>query len=399
MGAYARSSKEGQYYLMPLFLVTMPLIFLTLAPGVELNAFYSLVPVTGVALLMQRLMTTPLEQVPWLYFVPVLVPIVMYSWLALRWAIEQFNREEVLFREAERLDLGLWLRRLLREKEPTPSVGQAVFCAGLILALRWFAFGFGAGLSLPARIAVGYLAFVAAPPLFMALLLTTRPQQGLLLRLPTLRASLVAMVLAVLLLPPLSGLTIYILDQFPVLKQLLAEQNPLTEELQALARSASKATDWQYALAFALLPAVCEELAFRGFILAGLRRRFRPWTAILLSSFLFAIYHLNVFQLLPAFLLGVVLGVLAVRTGSLLPGIIFHLIHNGLVIGLVRIQAWLGYNLDDFPWAGTVWFVGGALCLILAAAFLWRLSAFGYHRWAAEDAPLVAGTEGGEKTL
>ena len=56
VGAYARSSKEGQYYLMPLFLVTMPLIFLTLAPGVELNPFYSMVPVTGVALLLQKLM-------------------------------------------------------------------------------------------------------------------------------------------------------------------------------------------------------------------------------------------------------------------------------------------------------------------------------------------------------
>src|SRR5262249_10648191 len=68
VGAYARSSKEGQYYLMPLFLVTTPLIVLTFAPGVELNAFYSLVPVTGVALLMQRLMTAPLDKVPWFYF-------------------------------------------------------------------------------------------------------------------------------------------------------------------------------------------------------------------------------------------------------------------------------------------------------------------------------------------
>src|SRR5262249_16166136 len=102
IGAYARSSKEGQYYLMPLFLVTTPLIVLTFAPGVELNPFYSLVPVTGVALLMQRLMTAPLHGLPWLYFLPVLAPMALYSWLALRWAIEQFKREEVLFREAER---------------------------------------------------------------------------------------------------------------------------------------------------------------------------------------------------------------------------------------------------------------------------------------------------------
>src|SRR5262249_4371375 len=164
-----------------------------------LNPFYSLVPVTGVALLMQRLMTVPLSQVPWLYFIPVLAPIALYSWVALRWAIEQFNREEVLFREAERLDVGLWLRRLFRENEVAPGTGGALLCFGLILALRWLSFGVGQGLAVPTRIVVGYLAFVAAPPLFMALILTTRPRQGLLLRLPTKRALLGAVVLALLL--------------------------------------------------------------------------------------------------------------------------------------------------------------------------------------------------------
>jgi len=99
VGAYARSSKEGQYYLMPLFLLTLPLIFLTLAPGVVLNPLYSMIPVTGVALLLQRLILPDPEQgAPWLYFIPVLAPMVAYSWLALRWAVWQFQREEVLFR-------------------------------------------------------------------------------------------------------------------------------------------------------------------------------------------------------------------------------------------------------------------------------------------------------------
>src|SRR5207253_3122013 len=171
LGAYARSSKEGQYYLMPLFLVTMPLVFLTLAPGVTLSPFYSLVPVTGVALLMQRLMTVSLDQVPWLYFVPVLLPVVLYSGLALHWAIEQFKREEVLFREAERLEIGLWLRRLFREKETLPSVGQAIFCFILIVGLRWLAPISLGHTSLLTASAVNYLAFVATPPLFMALVL------------------------------------------------------------------------------------------------------------------------------------------------------------------------------------------------------------------------------------
>jgi sodium transport system permease protein len=116
VGAYARSSKEGQYYLMPLFLLTMPLVAPTLT-GVELNPFNSVVPVTGVALLLQRLISPgPGRDVTLLYFVPVLASMVLYSWLALRWAVGQFRREEVLFREAERLDVGLWLRRLFRRK-------------------------------------------------------------------------------------------------------------------------------------------------------------------------------------------------------------------------------------------------------------------------------------------
>ena len=43
----------------------------------------------------------------------------------------------MLFREAERLEIGLWLRRLFREKEALPSAGQAFFCFAVIMALRW----------------------------------------------------------------------------------------------------------------------------------------------------------------------------------------------------------------------------------------------------------------------
>src|ERR1700757_443274 len=165
---------------MPLFLITMPLIFLTLAPGVELNPFYSMVPVTGVALLMQRLMTsTGLGQGPWLYFVRGLAPGALYRWLALRWAIDQFQREEVLFREAERLDVRLWLRRLFREKEALPTAGQALFCFGLLLGLLWLGTGLGEHVPLLTRTGVILLAFVAAPPLFMALSITKQPRRAL----------------------------------------------------------------------------------------------------------------------------------------------------------------------------------------------------------------------------
>lgn len=347
MGAYARSSKEGQYYLMPLFLVTMPLVFLTLVPGVELSPLYSLVPVTGVALLLRRLMESSLDTVPWMYFLPVLAPIMLYSWMALRWAIEQFKREEVLFREAERLDIGLWFRRLLREKEPIPTVGQALFCFFCVVALRWFSFTWGSNVSHLTHIGVTLVAFVAAPTLLMAVVLTTRPLEGLALRPTAGRYLLVAFILALLLLWPLTELTLYILNQFPILQKLLSEHQPVVEALQQLQTTGSGL--WWYALILAVLPALSSELLFRGFLLTGLLRRFKPTMAVFLSSLLFGLYHLNVFQFLPALVLGMVLGLLTIKSGSVLPAMLFLLLHNGVQVFLTGQAQPLALPEDASP--------------------------------------------------
>lgn len=382
IGAYARSTKEGQYYLLPLFIVTMPLIFLTLAPGVELNPLYSLVPVTGVALLMQRLMiaSTP-GQVPWLYFLPVLIPVAIYSWIALRWAVFQFQREEVLFREAERLDLRLWLRRLFRDKEPLPSVGQAFFCFGLIMAMRWLSPEPGIRVSETIHAGVRLLGFVAAPALFMALLLNTRPLDVLGLRWPKPRDISVAVILALLLLPPLAGLARLVFTQYPDLAALLEDRQPLLRELERIGgpRQFDPARMLTDLLVFGLLAPICEALAFRGFILTGLLHVLRPRSAVLLSSFLYALYHMNVFQFLPAFLLGVVLGLLTLRSKSLVPAIVFHFLHNSIiVVSVYAVQA-------ELPgWVRALWLAMVGICVLLAAVTLWQV----YRRpylWVSEE--------------
>jgi sodium transport system permease protein len=375
IGAYARSSKEGQYYLMPLFLVTMPLIFLTLAPGVELNAFYSMIPVTGVALLLQRLMTaTAPDQVPWAFFVPVLGPMVLYGWLSLRWAVYQFQREEVLFREAERLDLALWFRRLLRDKEAIPSFGQALFCFAVLVGLHWLSLGLGDRIEDRAvRTCISALAFVAAPAAILAVMLTSRPVESLGLRVPALRNLGTAVLLAVLLLP-LSELGLLLVGRFPPVKESLQGTQPLTGELLRLHDGTAAGAWWGYLLLF--LPALCQELAFRGFILTGLRRRFHPLTAIVLSSLLYALFSLNVFEAVPAFGLGLVLGVLATRSGSVLPGMLFHLVHGGLLLG-VGMQR--GIDLLSGPPVV-------AVCTLLAAAVV--IAAAYRHLapvWASKD--------------
>jgi sodium transport system permease protein len=367
IGAYARSSKEGQYYLMPMFLVTMPLVFLTLAPGVELNPVYSLIPVTGVALLMQKLMTSPsLATVPWLYFIPVLAPIALYSGLALRWAIDQFQREEVLFREAERLDIGLWLRHLLRDKDATATTGQAFFCFGLLLFLKWLSFSIGIDLPPLVHSAVSTLAFVATPALMMALILNTQPMNTLNVRRPGLSDLALAAVLALLVVPPLFWASRTLLDDFPQLEKLLETPRSFARD-QLIWRAGGEDVGMSV-LVFALLPALGEELAFRGLILTGLRKRFRTRTAIFLCAFMNALFHMNVFAFLPVFAISAALGLLTVRARSLAPAVVLHFVTKAALLLSRPLGAWIDAHLtpawtDAGPGVAMICFAGAvAIC-------------------------------------
>ncbi|HMF37957.1 MAG TPA: ABC transporter permease subunit/CPBP intramembrane protease, partial [Isosphaeraceae bacterium] len=193
LAVLARSMKEGQYYMTPLYLVCLPLIFLTLIPETKLNLFYSLVPITGVALLLRALIMGDYAT-GGRFFLAVLVPTIVYAWMALRWAIDQFQREEVLFREAERFNVGVWLKHLVRDRQPMPTGGQAVLCFSLILSASWFLMEYtaiqGIGANLAAVAAGQFL--ILFPPLIMAVMLTSSPGRTLRLNWPAPRYFLLA---------------------------------------------------------------------------------------------------------------------------------------------------------------------------------------------------------------
>jgi sodium transport system permease protein len=101
LGVFARSTKEGNYYMVPIFFVVLPLAYWSMAPGMELDAKTSWVPVTNALLLQQRLMSVRPDPFPWQHVPAVVGSLVLLISLGLWGAIRQFNREAVLFREAE----------------------------------------------------------------------------------------------------------------------------------------------------------------------------------------------------------------------------------------------------------------------------------------------------------
>jgi membrane protease YdiL (CAAX protease family) len=83
-----------------------------------------------------------------------------------------------------------------------------------------------------------------------------------------------------------------------------------------------------------LLAPVAEEAFFRGFVYPGLARRWGLGAGAIASSVLFAVSHVSLGLLVPAFMSGMVLLWVYRRTGSLWPGILAHAAQNGIAVAV-----------------------------------------------------------------
>ena len=185
------------------------------------------------------------------------------------------------------------------------------------------------------------IATVGVPPLIMALILTSSFRTTLKLTWPNWRFLGAAIALGFALQP----LALTLLSQ---LDRFFPPLPPGAERVMA-AMQDEAVPFWLSLAAFAFAPAICEELAFRGFILSGLQRSGRTWVPIVISAVLFGVIHLIPKQQFNATLLGLVIGLLAVRSQSLLPGVLFHAIFNGTQV--------LATRLSGKPFPGAEWLV------------------------------------------
>lgn len=105
-------------------------------------------------------------------------------------------------------------------------------------------------------------------------------------------------------------------------------------------------------LALAVAPAIAEEILFRGAVQRSLATRLFPPAAIVVTSLLFAGYHMSLLQLVPTFTLALLLGAIAHRGASVLPAMLAHLLNNTMAILVSRKQpAALAGWLDAHPTA------------------------------------------------
>lgn len=86
---------------------------------------------------------------------------------------------------------------------------------------------------------------------------------------------------------------------------------------------------------FAVIPAVCEEMFFRGYLLRTYSA-LGVWRAVIMNSLLFGLLHGSVIRLPITFTIGVILSLLALKTGSLIPSMVVHFVNNAVAVTLAN---------------------------------------------------------------
>lgn len=101
-----------------------------------------------------------------------------------------------------------------------------------------------------------------------------------------------------------------------------------------------------YGITIAVVPPIVEELIFRGMVLHSLRK-YGDGFAIVGSALLFGLYHGNFVQMVFAFIAGLIMALVVVRTGSLWTSILIHFINNAVSLAIEMTQRYAGEDMAN----------------------------------------------------
>jgi ABC-2 type transport system permease protein/sodium transport system permease protein len=366
--SFARSFKEAQAYLIPVMLVSLAPGIICLLPGIEFNAWISVMPLANIVLLARDVFD---DRVVPVWALATLLSTVLYSAVALSAAARIFGTDAVLYGSD-----GGWLDLFRRPEtmRPQASLGQAM--AGLAILFPAFLILGGISsrmttLTIEGRLALNMgitILLFAGLPLILSRLTAVSLTSGLSLR----GASWLSFVSAAFL-----GLSLWPFAYELVLLQSsdhLADFVKLFELFKVQLDAVPLV--WKL-LALAIVPAVCEELFFRGYLQTAFKAEMAGSLAVGLSSILFGLFHVIVRDALfferfaPSCFLGLVLGAICLKTGSIWPGMLLHCLHNGLLLTVSsytdQLKA-LGIGSEEQQHLPVPWMIGATVVATAALA-------------------------------
>ncbi|MBN1341829.1 MAG: CPBP family intramembrane metalloprotease [Phycisphaerae bacterium] len=366
--SFARSFKESQNYVMPVVIAAViPAIMGTL-PGTTLTGATRVVPIENIVVLVRDLATR--DTVPWTDVAIVLLSTCLYAGGAIAVASRLFGHEAVTFADAG--SYRTLFRRQFFRPSATPTAAQALLTVAVLFPIWFHVQGLiGSTTETGQAASFVWLTLLMVPTLALPVVLLSIYLKVDLRNTFSLRAGNGRGWLAALLIG---------LGSWAVAIKLQTLQEsvlPIPETIRdAMVQTDRAITDLPLLVALlcvGVLPAVCEETLFRGFLLAGLRSRLRKGWALVGVAVVFALYHALIYRFAITALLGLALAYLCWQSRSILPCMLVHAMHNGVVVLISRLESLRRLlRMEDVAESGLpahVW-IPACVLVLLGAALL-----------------------------
>ncbi|QEG42665.1 ABC transporter permease subunit/CPBP intramembrane protease [Roseimaritima ulvae] len=373
--SFARSFKEAQAYLIPLMLLSLAPGMLSLLPGIELSGVLAVVPLVNIILLTRDVLAGSVAALP---ASAAIVSTMVYAAAALGVAARLFGSDAVL--RSSELSIGSMFSRPLKPRD-TPTVSEAMMTMALLFPIYFVAsnaLGHWAPETMSGRLIVNAVALIVlfgGIPILVSRISRDRFRSTFRL-LPASLGSLAGAFCIGL------GLWAFAFEAI-LLAELLGVRAMDTSNL-ALAQDAKTQMQQLSPLlllsTFALTPGVIEELCYRGYLFSALERRLQPWRTILLCAILFGLFHvltgsvLRIERFIPSTMVGVVLGWVSWRAGSIFPAMVLHFTHDALLMLVIRYEPWLqqqGWDVSNEQHLPAMVLGLAALAILVGALAVW----------------------------
>ncbi len=392
--SFARSFKEAQAYLIPVMLFAITPGMLSLMPGVELSGPLAIAPLINIVLLARELLGGTFQPAA---AAAAVLSTVGYAAAALAIAAKLFGSDAVT-RTSEQ-SIGSLFRRPKHASDVATPQASAFVLAMLVPiyfvlsnVLMRYLVDFkstmmngaadltdtqSAELQIRSMVlsAVALVIVFGSVPAIAAWLGRNRITTTFRLQTPAFAALIGAIVMGL-------GAWAVAHEAFVIAEAFGI--GGLSEERIAQTRKVLKAwklvPPWVLLATLAATPAIIEELCFRGFLFSSFRKVLKPWQTIGLTSVLFGLFHvltgnaLLIERFIPSTLLGLLLGWIAYRSGSVLPGMLMHFVHNGLLelVGHYHENlAFLGADFDNQTHLPPAWIAIATSIAVVGIVIVW----------------------------
>jgi membrane protease YdiL (CAAX protease family) len=177
-------------------------------------------------------------------------------------------------------------------------------------------------------------------------------------------------------------LVLPIIISLSVLTEGLVGLIPMPQKIQEFFASMVQLNIYGY-LTIGIAAPILEELIFRGIVLKAFLKKYEPVKAIMWSAIIFGVAHMNPWQFVPAWLIGIFIGWIYWKTQSIWPGIIIHFINNTFSFALGYWARDINISFYDLSGGILNYFMLLLVCVLVSVGLILALSKY-FHKQQAE---------------